>query len=381
MKRRVYLDYGASTPVSVEVLNEMSRVSSFGWANPSALYEEARLSQELIKEARKRLAMTLQVKPAHIFFTSGSTESNNLVIQGIAKRREKGEIVSTKIEHSSISSPLRELQKWGWKITHVPVDGDGVIEEDKLKNIVTKNTALVTYAWANTDIGTLQPIDTIYRIVKEKNSKTQIHIDASQAGTTLFLAHACKFADFVTISPSKTYGPKGIGILVSKSSRELAPLILGGDQEQSLRAGTENVVSVCGAALALEKAQKDYKKEAERLQKLINYLIAELEKIPGVLITGSKTKRLSNHVSCAVENADGEEISVRLDALGFAVGTGSACTTKGGDVSEAVKAIGVSKKYQRGTIRVTLGKDSVSSNLEEFVKAFKEVVTFIHESI
>jgi len=375
MTKRVYLDYGAATPLRKEVFEEMQPFLMEVYANPSALYGEADRAQKALKSARERVAHVLQVRPVNVIFTSGSTESNNLAILGRARAvTQKGHMVSTQIEHSSIRAPLEHLKKNGWDISLLSVDNEGSVKPDAVGNAVTERTALVTLAWANADIGTVQPVEEIAKEIKRTNTSSLFHIDASQAGTTLSLSAACKAGDLVTVSPAKMYGPHGSGLLIQKDALSLEPLLFGGRQERHLRPGTEYVAGAVGAASSLERAQKEQKNEAKRLKKLQDMLIENISGLDDVVLTGSRNARLAHHVSFAVKDMDGEEIAVRLDARGFAVGTGSACTTGDQEVSEAVKALGVPVAYHSGTIRVTLGRLTEENEISLFVAALKDTL-------
>ncbi len=376
-KKRVYLDYGAATPVRDEVRAAMEPYLSEHFANPSALYQEADQTKAALEAARETIARLCGVKSEHIIFTSGSTESNNLAILGTAASHDApGRMVSTPIEHPSVSGPLKELEEQGWEVVRVPVSSKGILNTPGVTDAVTEHTHLLTFAWANTDIGAVQPVGEIIKVLRSTNSRTLVHIDASQAGGQLSLSSVCQEADLVTLSSAKAYGPTGIAVLVVKDPHRPHPVLFGGHQETHLRPGTENVAAVVGCAKALALAEQERVGEVARIQPLRDRLIALLEELNGVVVTGPYgTERLPNHVSCAVAHMDGEELVVRLDARGFAVGTGSACTTRGTDVSVAVAALGLPPEYHRGTVRVTLGRETTEDDVTAFLAAFKDVVT------
>ncbi len=375
MNNRIYLDYAAGTPVRERVKEEMGRVS-FG--NPSAIYKEGAEVKKILQKSREKVADLVGAKPEEVFFVSSSTEANNLAILGFAKANSESQIITTKIEHPSILRPVKYLEEEKYKAIYLDVDKEGFINPSnlstKLSNSATKLTSL---AWANSDIGTVQPIDEISELAKEK---TTLHIDASHTEGLFNLKNVANIADMVTISSSKIGGPKGASALVVRSHVKIEPIIYGGGQERSLRSGTEGVALVVGFTKALELAQKEHSIEKKRLTELRNNLINNvLSKIDNSLLTGPdiKKERLANHASFAFKDIDGEELVLRLDQKGFAVGTGSACSTAKTEISEAIKHTEVSEDYQRGTLRVTLGRETTERDMELFVKTLIEVVKSI----
>lgn len=372
--KRIYLDYAAASPLRPEAEEAMHPFLSARFANPSALYHEADATREALAHARGKIAGALHVRPFEVVFTSGSTESNNLAIAGYREAQEKpGTIISTNIEHSSIAGPLNACKRKGWEVTYAPVDEDGRIDMEAFEALLAGGAHLVTLAWANPDIGVVQDISTIGRLCKKHD--TVLHIDASQAAGLLSLATAGEAADMCTLSSAKAYGPRGVGALTVRSAVSLAPVLRGGGQERALRPGTENVAGAVGFGVAIELADKEREGEAARLAPLRDLCIKSMLRVDGVVLTGPTKERLANHASFAIKNADGEELVVRLDALGFAVGTGSACATGEDQVSEAVKATGVSPEYHAGTLRVTLGKETTQRDIEAFVSSCADVIT------
>lgn len=393
MQKRIYLDYAAGTPVREEVQEAMDMVG--GFANPSALYKEAEEARETLEDARKKIAYILGVKDKQVIFTSSSTEANNLAILGWAKANSKGNIISTPIEHPSILEPVKALGKEGYRVDYLDIDKEGFI----LRNQVSQK-GLMTFAWANSDIGVVQPVREIATLLRSNKSelrkgKKTLHIDASQVAGVFDLKNTG--ADMVTVSSSKIYGPKGIAALIVGEDIKLEPIIYGGGQEMSLRSGTENVVLAVGFTRALELAQKEKNTECERLIKLRDHIINTIKlEVKDVILTGPSVdkERLPNHVSLAFKNIEGEELVLRLDERGFAVGTGSAClsaragstqkpastdASQGGPgPSYALQAIGIPEVYQKGHIRISLGKDTSSDDVEKFVKKLIEMVKWMN---
>ncbi len=388
--KRIYLDYAAGSPIRPEVIESMAPY--FGAANPSALYREADAAREALELSREKIAHLMGVKTREIIFVSSSTEANNLAIFGVARASSRSgrhpmsatkpeHIVTTQIEHPSILEPLGTLEREGWKVTRVGVNKEGFINADELRAALPNNARLITFAWANPDIGVIQPIRELTRDI---GSETIVHLDASQALYMLDLNIPSLGADLVTISSSKIGGPRGIAALVVRAGIKLEPLIYGGGQERNLRAGTENVASAVGFASALELACEEQEREGTRLSELRDLLLKKIPKeIPDVLVTGPSLEtikkgrhsvRLPNHASFAFKNIEGEELIIRLDQAGFAVGTGSACDTLKEDVSVAIKALDLPPDYEKGTLRVTPGKQNTLKEIIDFIAALKDTV-------
>lgn len=394
MKKRVYLDYAAAAPLREEVIEAMRPYLADNFANPSALYREADLTRQALEDSREKIARAAGVKVHEVIFVSSSTEANNLAIFGVARAGDRrrmsitkpGRIITTAIEHPSILEPLAALEREGWKITRLPVTSEGFIDLEELKRGVglpfgSPTPKLVTLAWANPDIGVIQPVR---ELVKDIDDSIVVHLDGSQAGGFLDINIPALGADLFTISSSKIYGPRGIAALVVRSPLKLEPLIRGGGQERELRSGTENVAAAVGFARAVELAAKEQAKETARLSELRNMLLETIPReVPDVLVTGpaletikkSKTPpRLANHASFAFGDIEGEELAVRLDEVGFAVGTGSACAARKDEISMAVGALGLPGEYEKGTLRVTLGKETTREEVDDFIVALKETV-------
>ena len=373
--KRVYLDYAAAAPIRREVMEVMELYSHEHFANPSAIYREAEEAKKALEEARSTIAKIVGAKAGEVVFVSGSTEANNLAILGFARsQKSPGHIVTTPIEHPSILEPVRVLESERWKVSRLSVSQEGFVNLEELKN--TEPT-LVTLAWANSDIGVIQPIQEIKKAI----GGATFHIDASQAGGLLDLKSASRVADLLTVSSSKIGGPRGVAALIVRLETKLEPLIYGGGQERQLRSGTENVLYSIGFAKALELAEKERARESERLTILRDKLIKEiLDSIKDAVLTGPKKERLANHASFAFENIDGEELVIRLDERGFAVGTGSACLSAGQagatndyEVAPAVKALNLSPEFERGTLRVTLGRETREEDIDNFVRALENL--------
>ena len=366
MTKLIYLDHAATTKLDSRVKKEMDSVKVY--ANPSALHQAGLEAKEILNQARNKIANILNCKPEEIIFTSGGTESINLAIKGIAKR--KGHIITSKIEHPAVLETCKYLEKNGCQVTYLNVNKDGLISLKELEKSITKNTILISIMYANNEIGTIQPVKEIAKIAKKH--KIPFHTDACQAGFLDLNVNA----DLMTLNGSKIYGPKGIGILYKKKDIQLEPLIHGGGQEFSLRSGTENLTNIVGFAKALELAQKENKQENQKLIKLRDYFITKVQKeIPRTFLNGHKTKRLPNNANISFLNVEGESILLYLDHKGILVSTGSACSSEKLEISHVLDAIGLKHDAAHGSIRFSLGKSTTKKELDYVVKELKEIIS------
>lgn len=397
----IYLDHAATTPVDPRVLKAMQPYWSQVFANPSALYKAGREANNAIENSRAEIANVLNSKPQEIIFTAGGTESNNLAIFGVAKNHMTkfgipGHIISTPIEHHSVLHTLNALEKWGWKISYVKVDGEGFIDLADLKKLVSKDTALISIMYANNEIGTIEPISEVGKWLNGLNKaraqknlpRILFHTDACQAAGALTLdVHELKI-DLLTLNGSKIYGPKQTGILFARTGVTLEPIIYGGGQEKDLRSGTENVPGIIGLSTALTIAQKESAKENKRLQTLQHYFVDRLSKkvkdiyINGPVINSSALKelnRLPNNINISFDNIEGETLMLYLDSRGIAVATGSACATASLDPSHVLVAIGKAKQAAYSAVRFTMGKETTKESLNFVVEALIELVPMLRK--
>ena len=286
-----------------------------------------------------------------------------------------GEIIISPIEHDAIINTAKYLETLGWKIIHVPVDKDGLVNPDELNKLVTDKTVLVSIMYANNEIGTVQDIEKLVKAVKEKNSKTIFHTDACQAGPYLDLDVEKLGVDSLTLNGSKVYGPKGTGILYIKKGTSIKPIIYGGGQEFDIRSGTENIPGIMGLTKALEIAHVDKEKEVKRLTELRDKLINGIqEKIERVNLNGHATKRLPNNINLTFEDIEGEAILLHLNEEGIMASTGSACASSSLDVSHVLKAIGLPYELIHGSIRFTLGKRNTDKDIDHVLKVMPGIV-------
>lgn len=375
--RRIYFDHAAATPIHREVMDTMQPYMRNIFANPSATHYEGRKARAAIESARSDIAKMLHVRCDEILFTSGGTESNNLALYGaVDALMSEGvvagdiEVITTYTEHPSILATVSELERRGVCIKYAPVDECGLIDIQVLKKLITKKTTLITFAYANSETGVVQDVKKIAKLVRESKGGTKkrrpyIHLDASQAPLYLPCAVDSLGVDLMTLDSGKYYGPKGAGVLIKKSYVGLFSQLRGGDQEQGLRAGTENTPLIVGCARALILAQEKCVERTERVRKLRDHFFSELKRtIPDMIINGSATERIANNVNISIPGVDGEYAVVTLDVKGVAASTRSACSGKTSGGSPVIMAMGGDEHRALGTIRFTLGEKTTKEDIK-----------------
>lgn len=370
-KMQVYLDNGATTQVDNEVVKAMQPYFTENYGNPSSLHQYGQEAKQALENSRKTIAKEINAEPEEIIFTSGGTESDNLAIKGVAyENKEKDHIITTKIEHHASDHACRALEKQGFKLTYLDVDKEGFIDLEQLKKSITEKTALVTIIHANNEIGTIQDIDSIGKICKEKN--IPLHIDSVQSFTKTDIDVKKQNITLASFSAHKIHGPKGIGALYIKKGTKIKKLNDGGSQEHNIRAGTENIPAIVGFAKAVEIAKEQ---DCKNMEKLRDYFIKKVEtEIPETNLNGSKTKRLCNNINITFKYIEGEALLLKLDDKGIAVSTGSACSSKELRPSHVLTAIGLPPAVAHGSIRFTLSKFTTKEELDYTLKNLKEAV-------
>ncbi|MFQ5455428.1 MAG: cysteine desulfurase NifS [Nitrospirota bacterium] len=371
----IYLDHAATTPVHPKVAEAMLPYLAGYFGNPSSLYEAGRITRQAIQKAREKVAGLLGAKLEEIVFTSGGTESDNLAIKGIAyANRNKGNhIITTSIEHNAVMESCRFLMKNGWKVTFLPVDSAGIVDPDDLRKAIVPDTILISVMHANNEIGSIQPIEEIGKIAKERD--IYFHVDAVQTfGHIPTIVDELK-ADLLSISAHKFYGPKGVGAIYIRKGTKIVPMQHGGEQESGRRASTENVAGIAGIGAAVEEAAKEMESEAKRLTILREKFIFSLfDSIPDVYLNGHPTQRLPNNVNISIDSAEGEALLIKLDFKGIAVSTGSACSSGSNKPSHVLVSIGVSPELVRSSLRFTFGHDTTEDDLNYVTDILKDAV-------
>lgn len=379
-KRRVFLDYASATPVLPEVKQSMDKYWSDNFYNPSAIYEEGLLVKKEIGEYRARVARALGTRAEDIIFTGSGTESDNLAILGALEASKKvfnkPHLIVSSIEHPAVTSLVEEVERRGVEVSILDVNEDGLVSIEELKKLLKKNTFLVSVALANHEIGTVQPIAKIGRLLrkvrKEKESVYPLlHTDASQAPNFLAVTVENLQADMITIDGAKIYGPKGIGVLAIRNGVKIHPLIFGGGQERGLRAGTLNPALVSGMALALETAQKGREKEFQRLEGLRIYFTRLIKKdLPIALFNGSEESHLPSIVSVSVPGILSEFVLLKLDEEGVMASVGSACSLDGKvSGSPVIRALG-KPELAESTIRFSFGRMTTKQEVKKAAEIF-----------
>jgi cysteine desulfurase len=382
--KRIYLDHSAATPVDRRVLLAMQKTTKEVFGNPSSIHKEGVLAKREVESARKEIAEIIGAQPDELIFPSGGTEANNLAIFGVIPHWDIGcpNVVVSSIEHPSVLECVRELEKHGVEVTFLPVGSDGIVSVKDVAEAIKENTVLVSIMYANNEIGTIQPIAEIAKVIRRSKSKSLFHTDACQATNYLDMNVLRLGVDLMTFNASKIYGPKGVGALYVKRGIKLSPIIFGGGQEKGMRSGTENTAGIRGFAEAMKIAEKMKEKESARLMKLRDFFIKEvLKKIPNAVLNGDPTQRLPNNINFSFLDLDGEEIVIGLDARGIAVSTGSACAniSVDGKVSHVLLAIGNNQNFARGGVRFTLGRETTKEDIERIIKELSLVVKNLYK--
>lgn len=375
MNKRIYLDHSATTATKTEVLEEMLPVFTNYFGNPSSVYSFGREAKKLVDQARMRVAKALGALPEEIFFTAGGSESDNWVLRGVsyANRNKGNHIITTVIEHHAILHTCEQLEKEGFKVTYLPVDSYGMISLDDLKAAITDETILISIMYANNEIGTIQPIDEIGKIAKER--KIYFHTDAVQAVGNVKIDVKAQNIDMLSLSAHKLYGPKGIGALYIRKGTKIINLITGGGQERGKRAGTENVPGIVGLGKAIELATENIESYNEKLLGLRKKLIdGVMEKIPYTRLNGHPEKRLPGNANFCFQFIEGESLLLNLDMKGIAASSGSACTSGSLDPSHVLLAIGLPHEIAHGSLRLTLGDENTEEDVDYVLEVLPEIV-------
>ncbi|MHA1715905.1 MAG: cysteine desulfurase family protein [Promethearchaeota archaeon] len=390
MKKKIYLDHAATTPVLQEVIDAMKEAFSTNFGNPSSLHTIGQQARDLMERSRECIANNFKVDTKEIIFTGSGTESDNLAIQGTAFRLRKlgkgNHIITSVIEHSAVLNTFRYLQaQHGFRVTEVPVDQEGILDLDALQDAINSETIFISVMYANNEIGTIQPIKPIGDICEDKG--IIFHTDAVQAFGKIPIDPENDGFHLLSASAHKIYGPKGIGLLYMRDGgdlegigRYIQPIIQGGGHERGYRSATENVPGIVGFAKAVELAFNSMKKEADRQTKIRDKLIDSLvNEIPGVVLNGHKTRRLPNNVNICIEHVEGESMLIQLDMAGYEVSTGSACSSKSLKPSHVLLAIGRTPELAHGSLRITLGLSTTEKIADDFVSTLKNIVIKLRE--
>jgi cysteine desulfurase len=385
--KKIYLDYAATTPLDREVMRVMRPYFSEKFGNPMSIHSFGQEAQIALDKSRKEVADFLGCAATEIIFTSGATESNNSVIKGVIRhhylrnaKKFKSHIIITQFEHHCLLNACKMAEREGLaEVTYLPVYKDGVVKLSDVKKAIKKNTILISVMYVNNEIGTVQPIAEIGKLIKNyklktKNQKLLFHTDATQA-VNYFDCNVNKLGiDLLSLSGHKIYGPKGVGALYIRKGTPIMQIMDGGEQEFGRRAGTHNVPSIVGIAKAIQQVQS-LKPKVQSILKLRDYLIKRvLKEIPDSYLNGSKEKRSPNNINFRFNNVEGESLVLALDQEGIAVSTGSACSTGTLEPSHVLLALGLKPEQAHGSLRITLGKHTTKKEIDYTITALKKIV-------
>ena len=369
---RVYLDYAATTPLRPEVADAMTLALSDGPFNPSSLHAEGRRSRAVVDDARERVARLLGVGRKGITFTASGTEADNLAILGTARaiggRDGRRHLVSSTIEHHAVLHALDALAEDGFEVTLVPVDERGVVSPDRFQAALRSDTSIASVMYANNEIGTIQPIERLAEIARERG--VLFHTDAIQAPTWLPIDAGTVGADTIALSAHKFYGPKGVGVLAARGAIELEPLVRGGGQEFGRRSGTENVAGIAGLARALQLASQERAGAAQRARALRDRLERGIaDAVSDVRVNGAGAPRLPNVLNASFAGVPSDALLLQLDLAGVAVSAGSACTSGVLEPSHVIAALGTAAPWTTGAIRFSLGIATTEAQIDRALEA------------
>ncbi len=384
MKKEIYLDYAATTPTDPKVLGVVFKILEDVYGNPSSMHDVGRKAKHYLDDARNRVAKILEVKPSEIIFTGSGTESDNLAIIGVARANKKygNKILISSIEHKAVLDSAIKLKEEGFEVVEIPVNREGFVNLKKLEEEINDQTILVSIIYGNNEIGTIQDLQKISKIILRKRKRNRLpyfHTDACQAVGYLEIRPNKLGVDLLSFNGSKIYGPKGVGVLYVREGTVIEPIIHGGGQEKNLRSGTENVAYVQGLATALEIAVKSEKREARRLEKLRDYFVKEVLKIKDSQINGSLKSRLPNNIHISFKRTEGESLLLMLDSYGICASTGSACSSNDLHPSHVLVNLGLPLELVHGSLRFSLGRYTTKEELKYVLKVLPKVVQKIRK--
>ncbi len=375
---QIYLDYSATTPTRPEAIALMQTVMTQEWGNPSSLHQWGGRAATVLERARVQVAGLINAPPEAIAFTSGGTEADNLAILGVAQRYATPQhLIISSVEHSAVSEPAKRLEQLGWEVTRLPVNAQGRINPDHLAAAIRPNTVLVSVIYGQSEVGTLQPIEALATIARDRG--VLFHADAVQVAGRLPIDVQQLPVDLLSLSSHKIYGPQGVGALYIRPGVELVPLLLGGGQESQWRSGTQAVPTIAGFGLAAELAAQEMALETPRLWQLRDRLFDQLAGVAGLYPTGDRLHRLPHHVSFCFQHADGETLTGKtlvrqMNLAGIAISAGSACHSGKLSPSPILQAMGYGDRVATSGIRLTLGRDTTIDDIDWTTMVLKQIL-------
>lgn len=374
---QAYLDNSATTRCSERAKNLMVQLLMEDYGNPSSLHMKGVEAEKYIKEAKSKIAKTLKVDEKEILFTSGGTESNNMALIGcaLANKRAGNHIITTSIEHPSVSAPLAYLEELGFRVTYLKVDSDGLISLEELEKEVCEETILVSLMMVNNEIGAVEPIEEAVKVIKDKNPKTLVHVDAIQAYGKYRIYPKKMGIDLLSVSGHKIHAPKGTGFLFIKEKTKIKPLIYGGGQQKGMRSGTENVPGVAALAEAAVEIYEDFEAKIEHLYSLKERFVEGAKKIEGITINGRTGRESAPQiVSVSIDGVRSEVMLHTLEDREIYVSAGSACSSNKPSVSHTLTSIGLKKNLLDSTIRFSFCVNTTEEEIDYALEVLNEVV-------
>lgn len=380
MKRFVYADNAATTPVSQTVLNAMLPYYTEKYGNPSSLYAVGREAKKALEEARANVANHLGALPNEIFFTSGGSEADNWAIKGIAyelAKKGKKHIITSKFEHHAVLHTTEALEKEGFEVTYLEVYENGIVKPEDIEKAIREDTALVTIMYANNEIGTIQPISEIGAICKKHG--VLFHTDAVQAVGNIKIDVKEENIDLLSLSGHKLHAPKGVGALYVRRGIRLPNLISGGAQERGKRAGTENVAGIVALSVAMDEAYANLEERNARLIRMRDRLIEGASKIERSRLNGDPVKRLPGNFNMCFEGIEGESLLLKLDFAGICASSGSACTSGSLDPSHVLLAIGLPHEIAHGSLRISFSEQNTEEDVDYILEVLPGIVSYLRD--
>ena len=372
-----YLDNSATTRCFDETIKAVEEEMKTYYGNPSSMHKKGFEAEKKIREVTKIIASTLKCEESEIIYTSGGTEADNMALIGIARayKRQGKHIITSSIEHAAILQTAEFLKEEGFEITYLPTDEKGIVDLEELKKSVREDTILVSIMGVNNEIGTVQPIEEISKIVKEKNPSALFHVDAVQAYGKIKLIPKKMGIDLMSVSGHKIHGPKGVGFLYVSYKTKIKPIIFGGGQQKALRSGTENVCGIMGLGAAVEKLFATFDEDTKRMRELREYMIEGLLKIDGVRINGGQGEEAAPHiVSASISGVRAEVLLHSLEDKGIYISSGSACASNKPAVSETLKAISLPKELLDSTVRFSFSVFTSKEEIDYTLDCLKEII-------
>jgi cysteine desulfurase len=381
MQRRIYVDYGATTPTDPRVVDAMVPYFTEKFGNAGSIHAFGQEAREAVDRAREIVASAIGASPQEMVFTSGATEADNFAVLGAAWANESRgrHLITSSIEHHAVLEPCRFLEGRGFEVTYLPVDRTGWVDPDDVRRAIRPDTILISLMSANNEIGTLEPVAEIGRIARDQG--ILMHTDATQSVGIMPVHVDALSVDLLSLSAHKRYGPKGVGALYVRKGSKLARIQSGGSQERNRRAGTENVPGIVGFGAALVLALEVMDEEASQLRRLRDRLIDELTRLDGAHLNGHRTDRLPGNINLSFEGTDSESLLLALDFQGVAASSGSACTSGSLEPSHVLTAIGLRPEIAAGTVRLTLGRWTTPQDVDDLLTIFPEVLRSLRPAL